>query len=212
MDATSEPASREWLDALRDDRPAPRRRGRAAARLLLRAARFEVGAAPGEPPAPARRGRSTTSPSRAPTTRSWRCSPSSTTFAATAGSPPGRTSSPCSRPPCGYAGWAGRSARCRSSRRPGSASPTVGSSPHASAETRELLGRPADGHRRGADAAPARGARGHHAQRASRSTCWPSGSAPPAARSTRRCTTRARSCAAAWPSRTWTSTSREPSE
>ena len=79
-----------------------------------------------------------------------------------------------------------------------------GTSPHGEAETRELLGalriaidEELTPHQREVLVAIT--------LTAFRSTCSPSASTPRAARSTRRCTTRARSCAAAWPTRAWTS-------
>ena len=80
--------SQAWLDRLD---PGSRERDAAVAELhalLLKAARFEVDAAAARPTP-------TTSPSRAPTTRSSPCCAGSPTSAATAASPPGPTSSRC---------------------------------------------------------------------------------------------------------------------
>ena len=67
-------------------------------RLLLRAARFELGRRRASARARARRGARRPRACRRRTTRSWRSSRSSTTSAARAASRPGRTSSRCSRP------------------------------------------------------------------------------------------------------------------
>ena len=132
-------SSEAWLEALRAD--GARRQGCRSpsftACCFARRASRSAAAAPRSRSSAARS--STISPCRRRTTHWWPCSPSSTPTAGPAASPPGRTSSPCSRPACGCGGGRGRAARSCSSPRAGRPSPTGGRRPNAPAEDAELL-------------------------------------------------------------------------
>ena len=197
---TPRPSRGGWLAALRSG---PRARAAIARlhELLLRAARFELSRRRRRAGARARRGARRHRDAGRRRRADGRARASSTTSAARAASRPGPTSSRCSRPGVRLRrrAWQGREVVLDAEAWP-ARSPTARDSAHEGLESAELLAALRDGDRRRAHAAPARGVRRAGAERACRSTCWPSGSAPRAARSTRPCTTRAASCARGSPS------------
>ena len=183
------------------ERAAARGRGRRAARAAA-----EGGALRGRRAAAPRcrtcaAATSTISPSRAPTTRWWRCSRKLDDFRGESRFTTWAYKFALLEAAVRCAAAPGRAARSRSSRRPGRRSPTRRARPpSASAEDAELFA----ALREAIETQPRRrtSARCWSPSRstASRSTSSPSASARPAAPSTRPCTTPAASCAPPSPS------------
>ena len=192
--------AKAWIAALAESGPDRERALERAARAAAARGpvRARAGAGRRSPTSAARS--STTSRRRRPTTRWWRCWRSSATFAARAASPPGPTSSRCSRPgvrlrrrawqdrevvlePADWDGFADRAGPLQEA-----------------LESAELL----DALRvaiEGALTAISAGCSSPWRSTRCRSTCWPSGSTRPAGRSTRRSTTPGGGCARRSPSR-----------